>query len=207
MSSLSFLTLIFLILYIRSILSILSAPTPKSNGLNRSSIALQTTTMMDIRCGFNLKGKRNGLWSYICRNIDRDIDGILTGYWRDIMGYAGEHEVAASLWSRADDRALGARIYMGNVKGFWMEYEMASDLHCKPVQTLQSRAIQGAALFEMHMALSPFEFASGNASVSMLCGLYNAMYVILYGSAMEVCIAGFETSFYAKKWVFEVPVV
>ena len=61
MSSLSFLTLIFLILYIRSILSLMSALTPKSSDLDPSSIALQRTTMMDIRWDFNLKGMWNGL--------------------------------------------------------------------------------------------------------------------------------------------------
>ena len=84
-------------------------------------------------------------------------------------------------------------------KGFKMEYGMVSVLNYGPIQIPQSRAILGAALIEMHMALSPLEFASGNASVSVLCGLYNALYVILNGSVLVVCIAGFENSFYGKK--------
>ena len=80
-----------------------------------------------------------------------------------------------------------------------MEYGMASVLYYGAIQIPQSRAILGAALFEMHMALSPLEFASGNASVSVLCGLYNALYVILNGSVFVICIAGFENSFYGKK--------
>ena len=84
-----------------------------------------------------------------------------------------------------------------------MECGIASDLHCGPIQTLQSRAILGAALFEMHMALGPLEFASGNASVSMLCGLYNAMYVILNGSVPVVCAAAQRTHFMAKNELSE----
>ena len=175
MSSLSCLTLIFLILYIRSILSILSALTPESNDSNRSSIALQTTTMMDIRWGFNLKGMRSGLWWIIDCDIGWNLDQNIQ--WILMMGYLlYEYEGVESQWMREISRAPGARIYTDNVKGFWMEYGIPSDLHCGPIQTPQSQAILGAALFEMHMALGPLEFASGNASVSMLCGLYNVCY-------------------------------
>ena len=59
---------------------------------------------------------------------------------------------------------------------------MSSDLYPDPIQTPQSQAILGAALIEMQMAMSPLEFASGNASVSILCGLYSSLYVILIGS-------------------------
>ena len=64
-----------------------------------------------------------------------------------------------------------------------VEFGMSSGLYYLDIiQTPQSQAILGAALIEMQMAMSPLEFASGNASVSMLCGLYSSLYVILIGA-------------------------
>ena len=112
---------------------------------------------------------------------------IIVRYWPGYLLDTGwkvrrYNGISRWVWSRgitmneSRRQSVGCKDYADNVKGFWIEYGMASDLHCGPIQTPQSRAILGAALFEMHMALSPLEFASGNASVSMLCGLYNVCY-------------------------------